>query len=457
MADDHLDEVYMPIRHTFSGAFLKPAAILIGGLLFFCTPASLKAESSTSDYVLGPQDKVRISAHEWRSARNEAYEWSALKGEFTIGPGGTLSLPLIGEVSAVNLRTDELANLISQRLQAKVGLAQRPDTAVQIIEFRPLYVMGNVSKPGEYPFRPGVTALQAISIAGGFYRPADIGLMRLEREAIVSTGELRVIASERKALALRLARLQAELAGTNSVTLPVSLQQGADDPTTREILNNEQMLLQSRRDSLNSQVQSINQANGILEAEVQALKAKDITQERQLGLAKKEQQDVNSLVSRGLAVTPRVLSLEQTVAQIEGARQDLTLSILRAQQEILRNQRAAKELRSQRSNEILLEIQETGTKLGKLSEQAKTNEQMVRDTQLTAPQLIEEQEQREAREPVLKVVRRNEGGPREIVADSAMLLQPGDILKVERGGTGSRLPTQVHVSNEGSRSRVQSR
>ncbi|MFL6119208.1 MAG: hypothetical protein ACJ73U_06285, partial [Actinophytocola sp.] len=45
-------------------------------------------------YKLGPEDRVRVSVHEWRSARAEPYEWTALKGEFTVNATGLLSLPL---------------------------------------------------------------------------------------------------------------------------------------------------------------------------------------------------------------------------------------------------------------------------------------------------------------------------------------------------------------------------
>ena len=99
-------------------------------------------------------------------------------------------------------------------------------------------------------------------------------------------------------------------------------------------------------------------------------------------------------MNKGLAITPRVLSLEQTVAQIEGVQQDLTLSILRAQQDILKNERTANELRNQRTNEVLVSLQETNAKMKKLSEQAKTAGKLTFESQVTAPELLDAQEQR---------------------------------------------------------------
>lgn len=63
--------------------------------------------------------------------------------------------------------TDELAAAIAQALQAG-GLILHPSVAVEVSTYRPFYILGEVNTPGQYPFRPGMTVLTAISIAGGF-------------------------------------------------------------------------------------------------------------------------------------------------------------------------------------------------------------------------------------------------------------------------------------------------
>src|SRR5205814_1909785 len=134
-----------------------------------------------------------------------------LNGEFLVDPSGNVFLPLVGEIPAQNRTTAELANSISDRLQSRVGLADRPDASVEVSEFRPFYIVGNVEHPGNYPYRPGMTVLQAVSIAGGWQRLLDANLLRLEREAITSRGDLRVVGAERDALLARRARLDAEM------------------------------------------------------------------------------------------------------------------------------------------------------------------------------------------------------------------------------------------------------
>jgi exopolysaccharide production protein ExoF len=63
-------------------------------------------QAADNSYALGPGDKVRVRVSEWRPSRGQVYEWDAVSGEFTINPAGAISVPLIGEIPAANLSTD---------------------------------------------------------------------------------------------------------------------------------------------------------------------------------------------------------------------------------------------------------------------------------------------------------------------------------------------------------------
>ena len=158
-----------------------------------------------TDYRLGSLDKLRIRVSAWRPARAEVFSWKALDGAYSIGPAGNLSLPLLGEISAAGATTAELASEIADRLKERIGLVERPDVAIEIIQFRPFYIVGHVEHPGEYPYRPGMNVLQALAIAGGNVRIAD---QRLEREIIATTGELNQLEAEKITLLARKARLE---------------------------------------------------------------------------------------------------------------------------------------------------------------------------------------------------------------------------------------------------------
>lgn len=134
-----------------------------------CTPGEdLKPlpELQQTGYTLGVGDKIRIITF-----GNEA-----LTGEFRIGDTGKIAMPLLGSVPAAGLTPEALQNNIASELE-EMKLLQKPNVSVEITEYRPVFVLGEVNRPGEYPYKPGMTVLSAVSTAGGFtYRAVtDMG------------------------------------------------------------------------------------------------------------------------------------------------------------------------------------------------------------------------------------------------------------------------------------------
>lgn len=104
---------------------------------------------------LQPGEKIRLSV----------YGEATLSGDYQIDPSGVLSLPLAGPLKAAGLTQDELKQEITQKL--KTEYLKNPRVTVSVVEFRPFYIMGEVEKPGSYPYSSGLNALSAIAIAGG--------------------------------------------------------------------------------------------------------------------------------------------------------------------------------------------------------------------------------------------------------------------------------------------------
>lgn len=397
--------------------------VLLANLLSF-VPLTL----SHADYKLGPQDKVRIKVYEWRAGSGQVHEWTALGGEFVVGAGGSVSLPLLGDMPAANRAPSELAAVISDGLQAKIGLTQRPDTAVDVIQYRPFYILGYVDKPGEYAYRPGMTVLEAISVAGGLFRAADF--RRLEREAIVSKGELQVLIVERSTLVARQARLEAELQGAETIALPPELTDQKANAAIAELMREEELLFASRRETLRSQLESLKQVKSLLQREIKSMEAKTESIQRQLGLARQERDDVSRLLDRGLAVTSRKLALEQTTAQFESARIDLDLAMLRAQQDISKTDRDAADLVNRRHNEVLVELGTVRGKLAAMAESRLTLESLIYDSEVMAPQRSRRVADLQQK-PKLSIVRRTAGETQTSIVREADTVQPGDVVQVE--------------------------
>jgi polysaccharide export outer membrane protein len=107
-------------------------------------------------YTLDAGDKLRIVV----------FGQDALSNNYIVDAEGQISMPLIGTVSARGLTTAQLSGAIAGRL--KQSYIRDPSVAVEIETYRPFFVLGEVTYPGQYPFVPNMTVQNAVAIAGGF-------------------------------------------------------------------------------------------------------------------------------------------------------------------------------------------------------------------------------------------------------------------------------------------------
>jgi polysaccharide biosynthesis/export protein len=124
--------------------------------------APLPAAEAVS-YRLGAGDQVRIIT----------FGEENLTGEFRVNDSGNIALPLLGAVHAAGLTSGELEAAVAAALR-RGNLVRNPSVAVEVIAYRPIYVLGEVNKPGQYPYQPGMTVVTAVAVGGGFtYRAIE--------------------------------------------------------------------------------------------------------------------------------------------------------------------------------------------------------------------------------------------------------------------------------------------
>lgn len=109
-----------------------------------------------ADYRLGSGDKVRVTV----------FGESDLSGEFQVDATGNVRLPMIGQVQAGGQTAHALEGNITAALQQ--GYLNEPRVNVEVTVYRPFFIVGEVLKPGEYPYANGMTASTAVAVAGGF-------------------------------------------------------------------------------------------------------------------------------------------------------------------------------------------------------------------------------------------------------------------------------------------------
>ena len=119
-------------------------------------PVGSAAPSISSEYRLGAGDRLRVIV----------YGEDELGGEFQLDGSGVISLPLIGQVIVKDKTVRELEFAIAERLRD--GYLSDPRVSAEVLNFRPFYILGEVNRPGEYPFTDGLTVMKAVATAQGF-------------------------------------------------------------------------------------------------------------------------------------------------------------------------------------------------------------------------------------------------------------------------------------------------
>ncbi len=403
---------------------------LAGALLLASAAANLRS-ATAGEYLLGPQDKLRLKIYEWRASRDVIFEWTALNDQFVVGANGSLFLPFIGEVRAEGVAPGDLARQIGERLMRHMGLGRQPDVAVEVVQFRPFYIVGHVTQSGEFPYRPGMTVLQAVGIAGGL-RTREENIARLEREVIAGRGEVSLLALTNISLRVRKARLEAEAKGEDSITFAPALSDRSADGTVKLMMEQEQAIFKARRQGRDTQLRSLAQLRDFLEKEIVTLQAQLTFSDKQIELVQKELRGVSTLVKEGLAAAPREMLLERTLAQIQSERLSTETSLLRARQEISRTEISALELRNHYDNEVAQALRETQGLLNEIARKGDTAVQLLHESEISAPRLLASRAAAARAEPTYTIIRSSEGGEtRQIAATETTEVEPGDTIKVE--------------------------
>ncbi len=143
-------------RFAITGLMAVPVAGLVG-----CGgPGSglpRVPDVDTNVYSLGPGDQIRIIT----------FGEQQLTGEFRVDAAGEIALPLVGDVHAGGLTAKQLEGAVAQTL-TRSKLYKNPSVSVEVVNYRPIFLLGEVSRPGQYPYQPAMTVVTAVAVGGGF-------------------------------------------------------------------------------------------------------------------------------------------------------------------------------------------------------------------------------------------------------------------------------------------------
>ena len=141
----------------------KCAISLLGVVFFFLQVTLCSAQESPQThqafealYTLGSGDRLKVTV----------YGEADLSGEFQVDGAGGVSFPLIGQVMVKGLSLRQLEQRLVEKL--KDGYLVNPRVSLEVLNYRPFYILGEVSKPGQYEYVSGITLYNAVAMAGGY-------------------------------------------------------------------------------------------------------------------------------------------------------------------------------------------------------------------------------------------------------------------------------------------------
>ncbi len=391
----------------------------------------LTATSALAGYKLRSGDVLEVAIGGIPNLRQRAL----------IDVTGEITLPLVGQVKVTGLSLPAAQVKIAGDLAQKVYriwtaeghevsyLIVPDEVVVTIAEYRPIYINGDVEKPGEYPFRPGMTVRQAVAVAGG-YGLARFGMNNPRLGVLDARAEYEALSAEFAREQARLWRLKSQLTGSGvnpSVRKPETL-----DNTSGAFVTAEAEQYKLAAENRASDVVFLNSAIAKSSAQLQALIEKKKGDDEGNRADVTDFERIRQLYGRGLASAMRLSEarraallssdqLLQTVAQISSLERERGLYA-----------RELDKANGQNRIDDLKAMQDSELRIAQIKGHLKSAAE-----KLSYMGVLKSQSEGGAAQPAIAIHRSGETGPEHLAnASEDLELSPGDVVDVSVRGAG---------------------
>jgi len=158
------------MKETHNFRFVAvPRAFFAAAIVMLATVISWPLSAADSDYLLGSGDKVKVTV----------FGETDLSGQYEIDSSGIVAFPLVGEIKAGGRSARDLEKNIAAKLSE--GYLKNPTVNVEVLSYRPFFILGEVKRPGSYPYKAGLNVLNAVALAGGYTYRAKSNLWVITR------------------------------------------------------------------------------------------------------------------------------------------------------------------------------------------------------------------------------------------------------------------------------------
>jgi polysaccharide export outer membrane protein len=399
--------------------FLRMAALVVAGMGTVASPAF-------AEYKLQPGDTLEISVTGIQGLRQRSL----------IGLEGEISLPLDGQMKVSGLTVREVRAILAQRLANKVyrqsGGEQQdvshlivPDeVVVTVAEYRPIYVNGDVVKPGEYAFRPGMTVRQAVAVAGG-YGLARLGMVDPHLQAADLAAEYETLSTQLASEQAQAWRLRAELSasGSNPVVDGASSLPAVSQIFVQGQTQQYQARVADRDQDATFLRTAISKAD--LQLKVLADRRNEIEAGYQADLSDFEK--LKQLSTGGLTTVARLSDTRRVVLLSSGQLLQTAVDISNIERQRSDYVRQLDKLSGQNRIDDLKELQSVELRIAEITSGLKSVRNKMAYLGLAKPQLADDK----APQPSITVHRVTEGSTQDLAgADNDLALTPGDVIDV---------------------------
>jgi protein involved in polysaccharide export with SLBB domain len=394
------------------GAVLATTLFLLGSM----PVPDARAEDGAAIYRFGPGDRLRITV------LNDP----AMSGEFTVQQSGDIAMPSVGRIRVAGREFDELEDEVVTRLRES-GLIE-PQVGVEVAEYRPVYVVGDVNSPGLYPFQMGMTVLQALAVAGGFLT-LDDQTLALRLELLRAQDAIDTIEVDYLAALARRARLVAERDGAKVIQFPPEVVNRQNEPQIAGIVHGENRLFEAGETTVAGEISILENQKNKLHDEISNLEAQLEAIEQRDDLIETELRDVEYLFGKGLTAKTRVLELQRLLTEVQRDRLDVAAFVARSQQDISKVDLSIANLRNERLNRILVDLAAVQKEILQLDVRRRTGKEILALRQAMSMQ--------PAVRMILSgesfvIVRDRGNGPEDMKATDRSYVMPGDVVRVSK-------------------------
>lgn len=383
------------------------------------TVCQLPAAADGTEYKVATGDVLTISV----------YGDPGLTGLFPVSADGTIGYPLLGNVNVIDQTVNEIGARISRDLARHVA---NRSVAVAVKEYAPIFVVGDVQKPGKYEYRPGMIVLELFALGGGL-RESNTQRDTSGIQLIAAQQEYEDMSMQLLSQDIRRVRLEAELNDTEFEYKGDEIGLVRDRAALEKIVASETSLFRLRLSAQQDEKTNLEVQRQNFIQEIDTLQKSNVMRSQQLELLDMDVNASKELVTRGAASESALRERKRELLSMNQQVLESTSFLARAQQNKSEVERRILELKSKRHNDAATELRETSLDIMRLKKKLAFSLQSMAEIGSTARRVSSLEDMIQTK---FFIVRQVAGTYSEIAADEHTQVRAGDVVRVRLSVSG---------------------